>query len=83
MVNTFRMRQSIDWLISNPIYRFHLNSTSETGPRHLAIQELLYNSDLRRRREFDCNQQALLDRATRPLIDFNAFANYTQITVMN
>ena len=36
-----------------------------------------YNSYLRIGLEFDCNQQALLDRGARPLIDFNVFRNYT------
>ena len=38
---------------------------------------LLYNSDLRQGREFDCIK-ASLDLGARPLIDFNAFLNYIQ-----
>ena len=47
-----------------------------------SIQELLYNSNPRLGLEFDCNSQALLDRGAKPLIDFNAFWNYIQFSVM-
>ena len=48
----------------------------------LKIQDLLCNYDLRHGREFDYNLQALLDRGARLLIDFNAFRNYVQFTVL-
>ena len=71
-------------LTSRPNLRRTLagNAASKTIFLFTSIQELRNNSDLRLGTEFDCNLQGLLDRGARPLVDINAFRNYTQFIVL-
>ena len=69
IVNSVVVRQPTDWLAAN--------AQLSPDERKLRYDSGIakYNSDLRLGLEFDCKEQALLDRRAR-LIHFNAFRNF-------